>query len=214
MLPIFTKELMYYFKNTKELIVISFLFITLILLVPFAFPAEKGVPAGVPAMILWVGLVCAIQQAASHSWQRHAESGEIELFQLLPWIFEATVLGKLLALYAIILMQLIVILPLATLWLRLPVGQWAQVAAGLAAGGLALVALTGMVAGLMTGHRKGGAILGIITLPFSIPVIIFGVVYLNQPELLHANLLFLCSYAIFLLPIASLAVASSLRASN
>lgn len=211
---IFTKEIIYYFKNIKELIVISFLFVSITLLVPFSFRADSGVPDGVGVTILWLALVAAVQLGASHSWLRHSEAGELESFQLLPWLLESTVIGKVLAFYAVMLVQLLLLVPLASLWLGIATEHWPVLAAGLAVGALALVVVNQLAAGLMAGTRKGAVTIGAVTLPFSVPILIFGTSYCRQPALIHENLLFLAAYAIFLLPITALAVAANIRASH
>lgn len=211
MFSMLIKELMYYFNNIKELIVISFLFISITLVLPFAFPASGGIPEGVNIAILWVALLAAMQLGAAQSWQRHSDSGELELLPLLPWTLEGTVMGKSLAFYAVMLLQIAVVVPLSALWLALPVAQWPQLWLGLAVGGLAFTFLYQLAAGLMAGQRKAGAVIGIIVLPFAIPVVIFGVSYLRQDQLFSENLLFLLGYAIFLGPLHALAVAASIR---
>lgn len=211
MLSMLIKELMYYINNAKELIVISFLFISITLVIPFAFSAKEGVPDGVNLAILWVALLASMQLGAAQSWQRHSDSGELELLPLLPWMLEGTVLGKSIAFYLLMLLQVAIVVPLSAVWLAIPVGQWAQVWLGLAVGGLSLTFLYQMAAGLMAGQRKAGAVIGIIVLPFAIPVVIFGASYFQQDELFNDHLLFLVGYAVFLAPLHALAVASSIR---
>ncbi len=211
---IFTRELNYYIKNVKELIVISFLFISITLLVPFTFTAENGVPEGVGITILWVAMLCAIQLGSSHSWGRHAQSGELEQYQLLPWLLEWTVLGKMLAFFAVVMLQITLLLPLASLWLGIEPIEWPRLMCGLAAGGLGLVALNQLAAGLMAGTRKGAVSVGAIALPFSIPILIFGAAYCRQSAIAHETLGFLLGYAVFMLPVAAIAVAANIRAGN
>ena len=211
MLSMLIKELSYYFNNIKEVIVISFLFISTTLVIPFAFPASEKLPVGLGEAILWVAMLAAMQLGAAQSWQRHSDSGELELLPLLPWMPEATVMGKSLAFYLVMLLQIALIVPLSSLWLALPSSQWPQLWLGLGLGALSFTFLYQLAAGLMAGQRKAGAVLGIIVLPFAIPVIIFGVGYLRQDALFSDHLLFLGAYAIFLAPLHCLAVASSIR---
>lgn len=211
MFSMLIKELNYYFNNVKEVIVISFLFISITLVIPFAFPATAKLPQGLGEAMLWVALLAAMQLGAAQSWQRHSDSGELELLPLLPWTLEATVMGKSLAFFLMIALQIAVVVPLSSLWLALSAERWVQMWLGLGAGALAFAFLYQMAAGLMAGQRKAGAVLGIIVLPFAIPVIIFGVGYLRQDALWSDHLLFLAAYAVFLAPLHCLAVASSLR---
>lgn len=211
MFSMLRKELLYYFNNIKEVIVISFLFLSITLVIPFAFPAADGLPEGLDRAILWIAMLASMQWGAAQSWQRHADSGELELLPLLPWMPEMTVLGKSLAFFLMIAVQLLVIVPLASLWLGIASSEWPQLWLGLGAGALALSFLYQLAAGMMAGQRKSGAVLGLIVLPFAIPVIIFGVTYANQDSLWNENLMFLIGYAVFLWPLHCLAVAASIR---
>lgn len=214
MWPLFAKELRYYIRNPKDIVVISFLFVFVSLLAPFAFPAAEGVPTRGGVAMLWIAMLCSMQVAAAQSWQRHSENGELEAFQLLPWLLEWSVLGKMLALAVVVLGPILLILPLAASWLAIASPLWWTLGAGLFAGGMALVALNQLAAGLMAGQRKGGALLGVITLPFAVPVVIFGVNYCMQPIILHSGLVFLAGYAVLLLPLSAVAVSAAIRAGN
>lgn len=213
MLAILLRELRYYFKNKSEVIVIINFIVSIALLACFTFPAESGLPRGVAATILWVTLLCASQLAAMPSWQRHMEQGDIATFQLLPWALEWTVLTKLAALYLVTLLPVIVAAPLAGAWMGMQAPAIVLAMVGLAAGALALTAINQMIAGLLAGQRSG-AVLGIIALPFSIPVIIVGASYTAQTDIMHGGIVFLMGYGIFLVPISCLATAASLRNSH
>lgn len=212
--PLLLKELNYYIKNYKEIIVISFVFLFIILLISFAFPAGDGVPTATARATLWIALFCAVQLAAGQNWQRHVENGELEVFQLLPWLLEWTVLGKICALALAVLLPMALVFPLLALWLGLSVTHWPTIMAGLTAGGMALAALNQLAAGLLAGQQRAGALLGIITLPFAVPVMIFGVSYTAQAALWHPHLAFLLGYGIFLMLFAALAVSAAIRAGN
>lgn len=214
MIRVAAKELLFYFKNTKEVIVISFLFLSTTLLAVFAYPANSSMPEGLAGLVMWLALASAIQLGAAHSWQRHHESGETELFQLLPWLLEWSVLGKYLGFLAMLWLQLLWVVPMACLWLNWPVEQWGQAMLGLMAGAAALAAIHLQSAGLMAGSRKNGQLLGLISLPFAVPVLIFGSEYLRQPALWHQSLGMLIGYAGLLVPLMCAAVAAHLRHSH
>lgn len=205
------QELLFYFNNAKEAIVISFLFIAITLVIPFAFPASRGLPEGVGGAMLWVALLAATQTAAAQSWQRHADSGELELLPLRPQMLEATVLGKSFAFFLMLMLQIMLIVPLSSLWLGFSMRDWPRLWLGLGLGALSFTFLYQLAAGLIAGQRKAGAVLGMVVLPFAIPVIIFGVSYTNGSLLWGETLLFLGGYAVFLAPLHAIVVASSIR---
>lgn len=214
MMQMALKELAYYFKNTKEIIVISFLFLSIVLLAVFAYPAGASMPEAVPALVMWLALASAIQLGAAQSWQRHHDNGEIELFQLLPWLMEWSVLGKYVGFVLMLWLQLLWVVPLGCMWLGWPVGQWGQAAIGLMAGTAALAAIHLQSAGLMVGSRKSGHLLGLVSLPFAVPILIFGSEYLRQPALWHGSLGFMLGYTALLVPCMAVSVAAHLRHSH
>jgi heme exporter protein B len=214
MLSIFFYELKYYFKNKKEVIVTSYIFSSFFILAIFALPVQQGVDRAYSAMLLWLAAFAAIQAATGPSWQRHIDAGEIEQFQLLPWPLEWTVLGKTLALYVATMLPMLMLLPFAALGSAQGYMAWWQTqAAGLAVGGLALVAIQQWVASLMAGYRRGNATMGLVALPFAIPVVIVGAAYARQGGGAQ-ELLFLLGYAGLMLPITCIATAANLRASH
>ena len=205
------QELFYYFKNLKEIIVISSLFLTITLAARFAFPGGEAMPPVVAQIVLWLATLVSAQAGAAASWQRHADSGELELLPLLPWSMEWTVLAKTGALLLVLWAQLAVMVPVSALWLQIPWDDWGRLWLGLGCGAVGFVCLYHMAAAFLAGQRKSAAVLGLIALPLVIPVLIFGMAYVGQPELWHEHLGFLVGYALLLVPMHALAAAASLR---
>jgi heme exporter protein B len=209
-------ELKFYIKNFKEAIYIYSFFISIALMAPFAVQSEN-IPSiqSLAPVILWTALASGIALAGMGLFQRDAESGRLEYYQLLPISLERLVLVKWVAFYLFIVIPLLLCLPVMALIFNIPVTAWGHYAAGLAAGAAALTAITCLVAALMAGLARAGGLLSLIILPLCIPVMIFGGDYCRQTgALFHPDLVFLLGLTAFLLPIAAFIGASSIRHSN
>ena len=81
--------------------------------------------------------------------------------------------------------------------------------------GAAATGVTNLSGAITSGMEKAGAVLSLIILPLTIPVMIFGAAYCRDSGAIwQPNLLFLIGFSVFLLPILCLAGAYSIRASN
>ncbi len=215
MLSILQFELKYYFKNVKELIQIYGLFLSIVLLYPFSQVGGKMDFQYLAAGTLWVSLTVAISIGSGNLFQRDHESGRLEYYQLANGGLMGIILAKWIAYYLFISIPLALILPVSALLVDIPVGAWGHYGIGLASGAMALSILASLISVIMTGLEKAGAVISLIMLPLTIPIIIFGTGYLaNTQELFQPSLLFLWGFSIFMLPILCIAGASCIRASN
>ena len=209
-------ELKSYIRNFKEAIYIYSFFISIALMAPFAVQSENiSLIQSLTPIILWTALASGIALAGMGLFQRDAESGRLEYYQLLPVSLERLVIVKWAAFYLFIVIPLLLCLPVMALIFNIPVMAWGHYAVGLAAGAGALTAITCLVAALMAGLARAGGLLSLIILPLCIPVMIFGGDYCRQTgSLFHPDLVFLVGLTVFLLPIAAFIGASSIRHSN
>ena len=75
--------------------------------------------------------------------------------------------------------------------------------------------ITAFVSAMMAGMERSGAILSLVVLPLTIPVIIFGSSMAGaSPDEQATSMLFLAGFSAFMLPVMCLAGASCIRSSN
>lgn len=215
MLALFLHELKYYFKNKQEAIYIYSYFVSIFVLAPFAGSYDPSRLQSLAAIVVWIALASAIAMGAAGLFQRDQEQGRLEYYQLLPTSMEAVVLAKWLGFFLFISTPLLAAIPLAGLLYGLTGAQMLHYAVGLLTGALALTLISTTVAALTNGLAKAGAVLSLIVLPLSIPVLIFGAQYcLNDSQIIQPNLLFMLGFSGFMLPIMCFAGGYSIRASN
>jgi heme exporter protein B len=208
-------ELKYYIKNTKQAIYTYSYYLSIILLVPFAAKLNGSAFQELAVIALWVALASAIAIGAGDLFKRDQETGRLEYYQLLPGSLEGIVAAKWLGYLLFTLAPLWAAIPLAGVLFNLSGPQMLHEAIGLSAGAIALSLIATLVAALTTGIEKASAVLSLLILPLSIPVMIFGAAYCRDVSTLwQPNLVFMLGFAVLMLPIMCLAGAYAIRASN
>ena len=208
-------ELKFYIKNIKQAIYIYSFYISIILLIPFASKLHESQFQELGTIALWVALASAITMGASSLFTRDQEEGRLEYYQLLPGSMEGIVAAKWLGYLLFTLMPLWAAIPVAGVLFDLTGAQMLHEAIGLSAGAMALSSIAVLVASLTTGIEKAGAVLSLVILPLSIPMMIFGAAYCRDVSALwQPNLAFMLGFTVLMLPIMCLAGAYSIRAAN
>ena len=215
MFNLLAHELKYYFKNKQEAIYLYSYFISIFVLAPFTSSIESTKLQSLAAVTLWIALASAITIGAAGLFKRDQEQGLLEYYQLLPLSMESVMAAKWLGFLFFVAVPLLAAIPLAGLLYGLAANEMLRYAIGLLAGSVALTILSTLVAALTNGLDKAGAVLSLILLPLSIPVLIFGAQYcLSTEGLIQPNLMFLLGFAAFMLPVMCFAGAYSIRSSN
>jgi heme exporter protein B len=215
MWPIIEHEVKYYFKNKIELSYFYSFFISIILLVPFGFEAGSSLLQQFAPASLWIALTTTVTLFAAPLFSRDIQSGRLESLHWLPISPEKYVLAKWLALFGVVLLPILLLLPMLALLYGVEGGQMGRYAVGLSAGAAGLTLLAALASALMAGLERAGATLGLIVLPLSIPLMIFSVNYLRATDTVwHAGLLFQLGFVVFMLPILCLVGAYGIRASH
>ncbi len=212
---LFLFEVKHYFKNKLELINFTTLFISIILLKVLVEVNPSELNQALPSEILWIALIFATLLGSVSLFQRDQESGRLDYYQLTNVSLAGVIYTKWLVYYASILCPLALLLPISGVLLGIPSEQWPHIAVGLASGALPLTVIAALASALMARLERAGALLSLMVLPMTIPVIIFGNSYLSvDTEQSAASLLFLWGFSLFLLPVLGLAGSSCIRSGN
>lgn len=193
-------------------------FLILITIVPFAIGPEPKLLRHIGAAILWIAALLSTLIGLDRLFQADAEDGSLDLLRLSNLPLELVVLVKCAAHWASTIVPLIIVAPLFGLLLAMSVNQLWAVTLTLLIGTPALTLLAAIGAGLTAGLRRGGLLMPVLILPFTIPVLIFGVAAANAANgglmPLHVPLLALTALTLATLALAPLAAAWALRAGS
>jgi len=186
------------------------------LLFPLAISPELSRLREVAPGVLWVAALLASLLALEFLFRDDAHDGTLEQFALsgqsLTWLLFA----KIAAHWLLTGLPLALMAPLAALSLGVSPGAVPGIVASVAMGTIVLSLIGSISAGLTLGIKRSGALLPLLTLPLSLPVLIFGarateLAITGGPVL--APLELLAALAVLGITLAPLAAAAAVRIS-
>mgnify|MGYP005988936315 FL=1 len=192
---------------------VAFLFIG-VTLMPFGGGQELEHLQGLAPGLLRGGLIMALLTSLDRVFQADYEDGSLDQMLLMPLPLEFVVLAKLLGHYIALVLPLLLAVPLAGLLLNLAPAHLPMLLLAMLAGSPALVLLGGIGASLAVSVRRGGLLTVLLSLPFYVPVMIFGAGATKQAlagEIDEARLAILGLISLASLLAAPVAIAAALR---
>ncbi|HKX06886.1 MAG TPA: heme exporter protein CcmB, partial [Stellaceae bacterium] len=181
---------------------------------PFGVGPEPQLLARIASGVVWVTALLAALLSLDRLFQQDYEDGSLEVIALAPLPLEAAVLAKCLAHWLTTGLPLVVVAPALAALLQLEGPGYLPLILAMALGTPSLSLVGAIGAALSLGARRAGVLLSLLVLPLYIPVLIFGVLAVDQavagfairPHLLILTALFLAA-----LPLAPWAAAAALR---
>jgi heme exporter protein B len=150
-------------------------FLILVTLVPFAIGPDLNLLSRIGPAILWIAALLAMLLGLDRLFLSDHEDGSLDLLTMADLPLEIVVVVKCLAHWTVTGLPLVIVAPLFGLMLALDADALAGVTASLLAGTPALTFIGAIGAALTVSLRRGGLLMAIIVLPFTVPVLIFGV---------------------------------------
>jgi heme exporter protein B len=212
MIAILIDELKFYFKKKSELIYFIGLFFSIILLVPFG--QVNNINQDLGNDILWVALIVATMLHGVGLFERDHQSGRLESFQTSGISLEVIVGTKWIGYWLAVVIPLLVMFPIIGVLLNIDIALWWHTLMGLISGAVPLTLVIALAGAITVGQGNVRALISLIVVPLTIPVIIFGAHYLTVKSLFDPSIFFLWGMSILLLPILCLAGASAIRHAN
>jgi heme exporter protein CcmB len=164
--------------RSRELIYTTLFFAVATVLV-FAFalvrPDQTSL-ADVPAGILWVAVAFSGTLALGRTFERERQSETLRALLLAPVERPAVFLGKLMALFVLMVAVEIVLVPIVGLFFDAPIGRApGLLAALLLCGTLGFAAVGTLFAAMLVRAQSRDVLLPIVLYPMAVPVVIAGV---------------------------------------
>ncbi len=189
-------------------------FVVVVTLFPFGLGPEPNLLARVAPGILWVAALLAATLSLDRLFRADLEDGSLDQLALAPLPLAAVVLAKALAHWLTTGLPLLAATPLLALLLGLPWPGFGALLGTLALGTPALSLIGAVAAALTLGARRAGALVALLVLPLTIPLLIFGVAAVEaavtgQPAAPH--LMLLGALLLGALALAPWAAAAALR---
>ena len=189
-------------------------FAAVVAVVPFGVGPDLKLLARIGPAMLWIGALLATLLGLDRLFGEDKEDGTLDLLVLSGLPLEVTVLAKCAGAWAATALPLVVVSPVLGLLLGMEPEALGVTTLTLLIGSPALTLIGAIGAALMTALGRGGLLVAVLVLPFTIPVLIFGVsatYAVVGPMPLMPPLLILVALTLVSLVVAPVAGAAALR---
>lgn len=187
-------------------------FLLVATLYPFAVGPDSALLARTGAGVLWIAALLAALLPIERLFAPDSASGTLDQLALRGVSDEGVAAAKALAhMVGFGVPLLLATLPAAAL-LNLSGETLARLAVGLTIGIPGLASLSVMIAGVTLGGQRSGALGGLLMLPLSVPILIFGAGSIQPVG--NSAMLFLGAASLLLVAITPFAAGAALRAAR
>ena len=164
--------------------------------------------------VLWVSTLLSSLLALEGLFRSDADDGSLEQLLLSPVPITVTVLAKITAHWLMTILPLIALVPLLALSYSMPLAALPTMIGALVLATPTLSVLIALGAALTVSLRRGGTIVGLLVLPLTAPLLIFGTRATDfglHDEPSAGPLYLLAAFAAFALALGPLAIGAALR---
>jgi heme exporter protein B len=190
-------------------------FLATVSVFPFGVGPDLNLLARIGPAILWITALLATLLGLDRLFQDDRDDGSLDLLVLAPLSLELQVLAKAIGHWVATGLPLVVIAPLLGLFLNLDPRALLAVTVTLLVGTPALTLIGTIGSALMVALRRGGMLISVLILPFTIPILIFGVLatnaVLSATDEFLPPFLILLALNLFALVVAPIAGAAAIR---
>jgi heme exporter protein B len=162
------------FRRLSELANPLLFFVIVVSLFPLALSPNADEMREIGAGVLWVSALLSSLLALDGLFRADADDGSLEQLILSPVPLGITVLAKVAAHWLVTILPLIALVPVLALSYSLPLGALPTMVGALVLATPTLSVLVALGAALTVSLRRGGAIVGLLVLPLTAPLLIFG----------------------------------------
>ena len=174
LLQILQRDLRLAFRRWSELATPLIFFVIIASLFPLASSPDEAQLRQIGSAVLWMSALLSSLLALDGLFRADAEDGSMEQLILSPAPLGLIVLAKIVAHWVVSGVPLLVLAPLVALSFHLPTDALPSLIAALALATPTLSVLAAIGAALTVSLRAGGTIIGLLILPLTGPVLIFG----------------------------------------
>ena len=209
------RDLRLAFRRWSELATPLIFFVIIASLFPLASSPDESQLGDAGGAVLWMSALLSSLLALDGLFRTDAEDGSMEQLILSPAPLGLIVLAKTVAHWAVSGVPLLVLAPLLALSFYLPVEAVPSLVIALALATPTLSVLAAIGAALTVSLRGGGTIIGLLVLPLTGPVLIFGARATEMAangESAAGPLYLLAALAVFAVSLGPLTAAAAVKA--
>ena len=217
MLAVARRDLLLAWKRPGDVLNPLFFFAMVATLFPLAVgPTNEQLQFSGPG-VLWTAALLAMLLSLNSLFVTDFEDGSLDQMLVSPVPLPAIALGKTVVHWVTSGLPLVLVSPIVAITFRMPGEVIGIMMITLLLGTISMSLLGSVGAALTVGLHRATALLSLLILPLSMPVLIFGartVSLVASGDGVAGGLYFLAAYAVLILSIAPFATAAALRISN
>jgi len=213
---VFRRDLKLALRRWSEVATPLIFFVIIASLFPFALSPEAAVLSQAGAGVLWISALLSSLLALDGLFRTDVDDGSMEQLILSPTSLSLLVFAKLCAHWVVSSVPLIAIAPFVAMSFYMPSDALPTLLAALLLATPTLSALAAIGAALTVTLKTGGALIGLLVLPLTSPILIFGTRATDMVmhgESAAGPLYLLAALAAFSLSLGPLTAAAALRVS-
>lgn len=168
------RDLLIAFKRKNDIVNPFMFFVIVISLFPLAISPDGDKLAEIAAGVIWISVLLSAMLSMDSLFRADFEDGSLEMLLLSPHPLFFLVLAKNIAHWLVSGLPVVIASPLLAYMLKLPSESYVTLMQTLLVGTPTLSLIGSIAVALTVGLGSRGLILAVITLPFSVPVLIFG----------------------------------------
>ncbi len=150
-------------------------YLVVVTLLPLGLGPDLTLLSRLAPGLLWTALLLSALLSADRLFQADNEEGALDIMALGPLPLELVALAKILAHWLTTALPLVLVTPLLGLMLNLDGRAQGPLLATMLMGTPAVSAIAAIGAALTLGQRRAGLLIGLLIMPFYVPVLVFGV---------------------------------------
>lgn len=183
-------------------------------IIPLGLGPDLKLLSRIAPGILWISFLLSAVLSVDALFQEDKDDGSLDALAIGPLPTEMIVVSKSLAHWLTTCIPLILITPLACLFLNMDMAALPKLLAALAVGTIGISFVAGAGAALTVGLRKGALLLPLLILPLFIPFLIFGTGVMSEAAgAFLQSFLLLSALSLFSVAAMPFAAAMALRLS-
>ena len=169
-----TRDLLIALKRKNDILNPFMFFVIVVSLFPLAISPEPSKLSEISAGVVWIAVLLSAMLSMDSLFRADFEDGSLEMLLLSPHPLFFLVLAKNLSHWLVSGLPVVLASPLLGYMLNLPSASYTTLFLSLLIGTPTLSLIGSIAVALTVGLGSRGLILAVITLTFSVPVLIFG----------------------------------------
>lgn len=170
----FTREVLIQMREIRYLINSCLFFLMLLLIFPLTLKPEVMLLRGIAPGLIWMALLLSILLSAERLFQQDYEQGVIEQWLVSGQSLNTLLGAKIFAHWLFNLIPLMCLSPLIAIFFSLSPWETGVLVLSLLCGSPAIFFLCALAAAFGVGINQKGALMALILLPLTLPILIFG----------------------------------------